>query len=585
MATDPSEVVPEPDWRRVWRYGRALVAPVLIWLLLGGLVLQPLLDWLHSEETYDRAAIQEWIEEARNADATLGDLVSEYAKRTMRYLEVRESLRELKDGRVEGPRADPTREDTLFLEMLALGERVAVRREEIYQHLRALGEPATKMYPGQLPLFPIIYRLEVRISFPREVDIPPVDDAGPALGDGITWESGLEPSSGQYRETTIPLRVAGTECQASVVVRYQLRAWNKRQRDEEQKARRVRQLGLLAVAATILGVAWLMLLQADERESQRHRDEARHRIDLVERQRLDEERRRIEIERALLEQQVATQAAEQKALELKSHLYASIGIMAGSYAHNIKNLLVRPNDLLRRCLEPGANAAEQEKMLREIQQTLGLVTERLQQILHTVRRDPSTAESCPVDLAAQVTALGQTWGQLAASRWQLDLDLEPPSEPLWIRGDESHLQQAIENLLFNARDATFEMRNHLREEARRKAGQEPSARRQALIAAASWRGRVVVRLHQERGSVVLEVSDNGAGMSPEVLARCTEAHFSTKRENALYEGHSTGMGLGLSFVASVLENHRARMEITSVSHQGTTFRIRFPANSTRSVDE
>ena len=36
---------------------------------------------------------------------------------------------------------------------------------------------------------------------------------------------------------------------------------------------------------------------------------------------------------------------------MKSQLYASIGIMAGSYAHNIKNLLVRPNDLLARCLE------------------------------------------------------------------------------------------------------------------------------------------------------------------------------------------------------------------------------------------
>ena len=31
-------------------------------------------------------------------------------------------------------------------------------------------------------------------------------------------------------------------------------------------------------------------------------------------------------------------------------LVASIGIMAGSYAHNIKNLLVRPNDLLARCM-------------------------------------------------------------------------------------------------------------------------------------------------------------------------------------------------------------------------------------------
>ena len=66
---------------------------------------------------------------------------------------------------------------------------------------------------------------------------------------------------------------------------------------------------------------------------------------------LQEARRHEETERKLLEQRLATQAAERQALELKSQLYASIGIMAGSYAHNIKNLLVRPNDLLRRCLE------------------------------------------------------------------------------------------------------------------------------------------------------------------------------------------------------------------------------------------
>jgi len=63
--------------------------------------------------------------------------------------------------------------------------------------------------------------------------------------------------------------------------------------------------------------------------------------------------------------------------------------MAGSYAHNIKNLLVRPNDLLRRCLEGDGLSSDQVHMLHEVRQTLGTVTERLQQILRTVRRDPS----------------------------------------------------------------------------------------------------------------------------------------------------------------------------------------------------
>ena len=156
-------------------------------------------------------------------------------------------------------------------------------------------------------------------------------------------------------------------------------------------------------------------------------------------------------------------------------------------------------------------------------------------------------------------------------------------ESLWIAGDVSHLQQAIENLLFNARDATFEMRNHLRDEARQATNLDAQSRRQALIAAAAWRGRVVLRTFRREQEVVLEVSDNGIGMTEEVRRRCTETHFSTKRDNALYEGQSTGMGLGLSFVVAILEHHRARLEIDSEPHRGTTFRIHFPATTAAAI--
>lgn len=573
MTTDSSAT--RRSWKRLWRYSRALVAPVLVWLLLVGMLLQPVLDWLHSEEIYDRAAMQEWLEEARNADATLADFIGEYDKRALQYLDTRRQLDQLRVQRPVGGN-DP-REANLLLRSFVLRERLAVKREEIYQHLRALGEPATKMYPGQLPLFPIVYRLEVHFDLPGLADLLEPKESGLSLDDPVVWDSGLEPSSGQYRESVFNLRASGeTQAMARVLVRYQLRAWNKRQRDEMIKANRLRQLGLLAVAATILGLAWLMLLQADERESQRQRDQARERIDQAERQRLQEERRRVETERELLEQRLATQAAEQKALELKSHLFASIGIMACAYAHNIKNLLVRPHDLLRRCLERADLPADQQRMIHEVQHTLGLVTERLQQILHTVRRDPSRSELQPLDLNSLVRQLPGTWGELAAERWQLDLSLELAEGTLWILADRSHLNQAIENLLFNARDATFEMRNQLREEVRRNQELDAVQRRQALIAAAAWRGHVSVRTRQEGYRVVLEMKDNGIGMSEEVRARCTETHFSTKRDNALHQGNSTGMGLGLSFVAAILENHHAVLQIESMPGAGTTFRILFP---------
>ena len=99
--------------------------------------------------------------------------------------------------------------------------------------------------------------------------------------------------------------------------------------------------------------------------------------------------------------------------------------------------------------------------------------------------------------------------------------------------------------------------------------------RQALIAAAAWKGSVVLRTRRVGDRAVLEVRDNGVGMSEEVRRRCTETHFSTKRDNAIYEGNSTGMGLGLSFVTSILEHHGAPLEIETAPLHGATFRAGF----------
>src|SRR5207248_1313122 len=94
-------------------------------------------------------------------------------------------------------------------------------------------------------------------------------------------------------------------------------------------------------------------------------------------------------EEARLAAQRRASAAERATLELKSQFFANIGIMAGSYAHNIKNLLVRPNDLLARCAATDGVGPAQQTMLGEVRETLGTVTERLQEILHTIRRNPT----------------------------------------------------------------------------------------------------------------------------------------------------------------------------------------------------
>jgi signal transduction histidine kinase len=515
--------------RRWWTYGRALVVPLLLWGLVLGSLWEPVREWLGASKAQDETDLHEWLDEARG---DLPGMVDEY----LRILDRKDKL----------PEDEP------------------LAREKIQEFLDTLATPPTKMYNGTLPLFPTIYQIKIYKDGQRE-----------AL---IRWDSLLPIEEGDYEELIHRLTP-----NAYARVRYQLHAYDKRQREEELRASRFRKLSLLAVFATGIALAWVVYVQRREQRQQRQQQLAEHQVMLAEQLLLKEEVRRQEAEHRqqeaehdLLQQRLAAQEYEQKMLEMKSQLYASIGIMAGSYAHNIKNLLVRPNDLLRRCLETDGSSPDQKRMLGEVRQTLGTVTERLQQILATVRRDPSESEMSRLDLRTLLRALEQTWRDLAWERWKLQLTVELDEQPLWIEGDLSHLQQAVENLLFNARDATFEMRLHLREQARQ--GQQgESARRQGLIAAASWKGEVIVRARRDNEHVVVEVRDNGIGMTEEVRRRCTETHFSTKRDNAGYEGLSTGMGLGLSFVQMVLDNHHATLEIESSPLHGATLRVRFPA--------
>jgi signal transduction histidine kinase len=540
---------------------RALLPPVILAALLFFLLREPITWWLYGEEIYDEEAVKEWIREARNTK-TLPELAKEYLELVDHERRVRGQLEG--GGRESGPR--------LERDLRIAANDTANKREEIEEFLKSIGDPPTKMYSQQLPLFPVVY--QIRLTFAETLGLPP-----------IVWDSERPRQSSQYRE----LLAEPMHPQAWASVEYHLHAYQQRQVKERLEATRRLWLSGLAILFTALTLFWVYLTQRRERRRDRQRLLAQQQLNDAERLRLEEELRRQEAERKHEE-------SERQNLELKSQLFANIGIMAGSYAHNIKNLLVRPNDLLRRCLDEPADGANQQTMLREVKQTLGTVTERLQQILQTVRRDPSKAERVRIDVNDLVRELHAAWIDLAREKWKLILELEVDDAPLWIEGDMSHLQQALENLLFNARDATFEMRNHLREQARREPASSPLAplgrgtggeglppqRRQALIAAAAWKGRVVLAARRvgDRAvgdRAVVEVRDNGIGMTDEVRRRCTETHFSTKRDNALFAGLSAGMGLGLSFVQVILQHHRATLEIESQPLEGAVFRVSFPA--------
>jgi CheY-like chemotaxis protein len=68
---------------------------------------------------------------------------------------------------------------------------------------------------------------------------------------------------------------------------------------------------------------------------------------------------------------------------------------------------------------------------------------------------------------------------------------------------------------------------------------------------------------------VLEVSDTGQGMSPEVSRRVFERFYTTKEVGA-------GSGIGLPTVRHIVQDHGGTVELTTVPGQGTRFIIRLP---------
>ncbi|MBA2777754.1 sensor histidine kinase [Billgrantia kenyensis] len=85
-----------------------------------------------------------------------------------------------------------------------------------------------------------------------------------------------------------------------------------------------------------------------------------------------------------------------------------------------------------------------------------------------------------------------------------------------------------------------------------------------------YRGTIYVSVARSQGSVQLQVSDDGIGVSPEHQARLTERFFRASPE-------TPGSGLGLAIVDEIARAHGATLELDSPAGQGLTVTVTFPS--------
>jgi signal transduction histidine kinase len=153
-------------------------------------------------------------------------------------------------------------------------------------------------------------------------------------------------------------------------------------------------------------------------------------------------------------------------------------------------------------------------------------------------------QHCPVNFEEVVVHSIETIRPAAEAKnisIQLDVDTEEGSNRM--TGDRDRLQQVVCNLLTNAVKFTPEG------------------------------GKVDIGLGADNGFIVLNVSDNGAGISPEFIPNV----FERFRQDRATIKQSGGLGLGLAVVRNLVQMHGGSVEAASEGeNQGSTFTVRLP---------
>ena len=231
---------------------------------------------------------------------------------------------------------------------------------------------------------------------------------------------------------------------------------------------------------------------------------------------------------------------------------AAIGKLTAGVGHEVKNpinAMVLHLELLRGKLIPAGTeafggaqrhvdilAGEMQRLDRVVQ-TLADFSRPME--LHLKEQDLRQVVSRVMDL---------TMAEMEENRVQARFEV--PKEPVMVRIDAELIQQALLNLLLNGMQAMPEG------------------------------GELVMRIRRDHQVAVVEVSDQGEGILPELLPRIFELYFTTKPK---------GSGIGLAMTYRILQLHGGAMDVRSNAEasapaRGTTFTFRLPVATGSGVE-
>jgi signal transduction histidine kinase len=254
------------------------------------------------------------------------------------------------------------------------------------------------------------------------------------------------------------------------------------------------------------------------------------------------------IERETCEAELRAERRRMQQQLLLADRLSAVGMLSAGIAHEINNPLAYVLGNLDFAVDRLASVASLDgSELAELVQALGQAREGAARIGHITRdlkvfcRSDAEPASGPVNVRRVMeSSINIAWNQI---RHRARLTRRFERVPV-VTGDEHRLGQVFLNLLVNAAQAfPDDQLAHC---------------------------EIVVAIGCVDGKVVIEVQDNGRGMTPEQQARAFEPFFTTKPAGV-------GSGIGLSLSRSILTEMGGEITCESSRGLGTTFRVQLPA--------
>lgn len=229
----------------------------------------------------------------------------------------------------------------------------------------------------------------------------------------------------------------------------------------------------------------------------------------------------------------------------------AVGRLAGGVAHDFNNALTAVLGYSNMLLQQMPVDTVQRKKVEKIIEAAQRATDLTRELLAFGRKQVLDVQM--LDLNAVLSDMSEVVRRLVGESIEPIIVLDP-SAPR-VKADRSQIERIVVNLVLNARDAMSK-------------GGELIIETSAVSVddtSAGMFGEMEVGKY-----VMVAVSDTGAGMSAETLARIFEPFFSTKRR-----GKRTG--LGLAMVYGIMKQHRGHVTVHSEPGMGTTFKLYWPA--------